>query len=131
MLGRILMPTVKKLLPAVFVLAASAVMVPGAFSQSTQDQPATDTQSQSIADAARRSREQSKNATKPSKVITDDDLDKKNIKPGAQGLTVDAPAKLETTPPTPDTVAAAASTPSAASDAATAPLRTTIRKLQN
>jgi hypothetical protein len=124
MTRRILMPTVKKLLSAALVLTASAVMAPGIGSQSGQDQPATGAQSQSIADAARKSREQSKNATKPSKVITDDDLDKKNIKPGAQGLTVDAPAKLETTPPTPGAVAAAASTPSAAPDAATTPAAT-------
>jgi hypothetical protein len=65
------------------------------------------TTSSSIADAARRSREQAKNATKPSKVVTDDDLDKGNIKPGAQGLTVDAPAQLETQPVAPGAVAAA------------------------
>jgi hypothetical protein len=124
MTRRILMPTVEKLLSATLVLAAGAVMAPGIRSQSAQDQAATGAQSQSIADAARKSREQSKNATKPSKVITDDDLDKKNIKPGAQGLTVDAPAKLETTPPTPDAVAAAASTPSTAPDAATTPAAT-------
>ena len=127
----IVMPIVKKFLGGIFVLAASAALLPGALAQASQDQPAADTPSQSIADAARRSREQSKNATKPSKVITDDDLDRKNIKPGAQGLTVDAPAKLETAPPTADSVAAAG-----------APLRQflmqrptgsaqTIRKLRN
>ena len=64
----------------------------------SQEQSAADAQSQSpsIADAARRSREQAKNATKASKVITDDDLDRTKVKPGQQGLTVDAPAKLET-----------------------------------
>ena len=122
--GRIFMPTVvpivKKVSCGIFVLAVSTMMLPGMFAQSAQDQPAADSHSQSIAEAARRSREQSKSATKPSKVITDDDLDRKNIKPGAQGLTVDAPAKLETTPPTADSVAAAASSPSAVPDAATA-----------
>lgn len=73
----------------------------------SQDQSSADAQSQNIAEAARRSREQAKNATKPSKVITDDDLDKKGVKPGQQGLTVDAPAQLETQPPTPGAVAAA------------------------
>jgi hypothetical protein len=118
--GRILMTIVKKFSSAVCVLAAGAAMLPCVFAQNAQDQPANPP-SPSIADAARRSRQQSLSATKPSRVITDDDLDKKNIKPGAQGLTVDAPAKLETTPPTADTVAAAASTSSPANDAATAP----------
>ncbi|MDP9338443.1 MAG: hypothetical protein M3P45_06200 [Acidobacteriota bacterium] len=118
------MPTVRKFLSIVFVLAVGAMMPPGARPQSAEEQSAADTRAQSIAEAARRSREQSKNATKPSKVITDDDLDKKNIKPGAQGLTVDAPAKLETTPPTPDTVAAAATTPSASRDATATPAPT-------
>jgi hypothetical protein len=119
----LLMPKVRTILSAALVLAASAIMLPAARSESVQDQPAN-APSQSIADAARRSREQSKSATKPSKVITDDDLDKNNIKPGAQGLTVDAPAKLETAPPPADTVAAAASTPSVAPDAATTPTAT-------
>jgi len=118
------MTMIKKVSCAVFGLAAVTVMAPGARSQSPQDQPAAASPSPSIPEAARRSREQSKSATKPSKVITDDDLDRKNIKPGAQGLTVDAPAKLETTPPTPGAVAAAASTPSAVPDAATTPAAT-------
>ena len=123
MSGQIFMPMIKRLLSGFFVLAASLVVLPGILAQNAQDPPAN-SQSQSIADAARRSREQSKNATKPSKVITDDDVDRKNIKPGAQGLTVDAPAKLETTAPTADTVAAAASTPSGTDDAATSSVAT-------
>ena len=73
----------------------------------SQDQSSIDAQSPNIAEAARRSRERAKNATKPSKVITDDDLDKKGVKPGQQGLTVDAPVQLETQSPTPGAVAAA------------------------
>jgi hypothetical protein len=84
----------------------------------SQDQQSSGEQSQSIAEAARRSRQTAKNATKPSKVITDDDLDKGNIKPGAQGLTLDAPPKLETQPPTPEAVADAAAN-SVAADPAT------------
>jgi hypothetical protein len=75
----------------------------------------------SIADAARRSREQAKSATKASKVITDDDLDKGNIKPGAQGLTVDAPATLQTQPPTAGAVAEAEVTTATPGDPAAAP----------
>lgn len=65
-----------------------------------------DSSASSIADAAKRAREQKKNAGAPSKVITDDDLDNKNVKPGAEGLTVPAP-RLETEPPSPEAVAAA------------------------
>jgi hypothetical protein len=86
-----------------------------------QDSSTSDTQSQSIADAAKRSRDKAKNSTKSSKVITDDDLDKGKVKPGAQGLNVEAPAKLETAPPPSDDVAAAAKTSSTPPDTATAP----------
>jgi len=84
-----------------------------------QDSSTSDAQSQSIADAAKRSREKAKNSTKPSKIITDDDLDKSNAKPGAQGLNVEAPAKLETAPSPPNDIAAAAKTPSTPADAST------------
>lgn len=123
--GPIPMPTVKRFLSTAVLFACIAVLTPGvARSQTAQDQSSSSAQTPSIADAARKSREQTKNATKPSKVITDDDLDRSNIKPGAQGLTVDAPAKLETTPPTPGAVASAASTTSTVPDSATAPAAT-------
>lgn len=99
------------------VLTVRPAALPG---PQSQNQQSSDAQNQSIADAARKSRQAAKNATKPSKVITDDDLDKQNIKPGAQGLTVDAPAQLETQPPTAGAVAEAAMTPSVAPDPATA-----------
>lgn len=127
MSGRISMSRVSKLIFAGAVLFAATASVEAVPRQSgpSQDQSSTDAQSQNIAEAARRSREQAKTATKPSKVITDDDLDKKKVKPGQQGLTVDAPAKLETQPPTPDAVAAAATTPTpATTDPATAPAAT-------
>lgn len=109
MSGRISMSKVPKLIFAGAVLLAATASVQ-AFphqNESSKDQSSADAQSQNIAEAARRSRERAKNATKPSKVITDDDLDKKDVKPGQQGLTVDAPAQLVTQPPTPDAVAAA------------------------
>jgi hypothetical protein len=61
----------------------------------------------SVADAAKRAREQKNNATSAAKVITDDDLDAKSVKPGAEGLTVSGPPQLDTQPPSPDAVAAA------------------------
>jgi hypothetical protein len=123
MSGRISMSRVSKLIFATAVLFAATAPVQAVprNGEPPQAQSSADAQSQNIAEAARRSREQARSATKPSKVITDDDLDKKGVKPGQQGLTVDAPAKLGTQPPTPDAVAAAAATTSASTDSATAP----------
>ena len=67
-------------------------------------------QNESVADAARRNREKKKTPAetpKPAKVITDEDLDKGNFKPGQEGLNVGAPPKLETEPPSAEAVAAA------------------------
>jgi hypothetical protein len=61
--------------------------------------------SSSVADAARRAREQKQNASSPAKVISDDDLDGKRVQPGQEGLTTPAP-QLETQPPSADAVAA-------------------------
>ena len=123
MSGRIFAPFLPKLvmvLPA--ALFAAITVRPVALPNGpSQDQQSSDAQSQSIAEAARKSRQAAKDSTKPSKVITDDDLDKEYVKPGAQGLTVDAPAKLETEPPSPDAVADAAATPSTPPDPATVP----------
>ena len=103
------LPKLVMVLPAA-LLAAMSVCPAASPNGQSQDQQSSGEQSQSIAEAARRSRQTTKNATKPSKVITDDDLDKGNIKPGAQGLTLGAPPKLETQPPSPEAVADAAST---------------------
>ncbi|MGA2419892.1 MAG: hypothetical protein ABSG69_07385 [Candidatus Acidiferrum sp.] len=59
----------------------------------------------SVADAAKQAREQKQNAASAAKVITDDDLDPKNVKPGEEGLTAPTP-QLETQPPSPAVVAA-------------------------
>jgi type I restriction-modification system DNA methylase subunit len=110
MSGRISMSRVPKRFFAMAVLFAATAPVQAVprNGEPSLAQSSADAQSQNIAEAARRSREQAKSATKPSKVITDDDLDKKGVKPGQQGLTVGAPAKLETQPPTPDAAAAPA-----------------------
>jgi hypothetical protein len=122
MSGRIFAPFLPKLvmvLPA--ALFAAITVRPAALPNGQSQEPqSSDAQSQSIAEAARKSRQAAKSSTKASKVITDDDLDKENIKPGAQGLSVDGPAKLETQPPSPDAVADAAATPSVPPDPATA-----------
>jgi hypothetical protein len=121
MSGRVFAPFLRKLtivLPTA-LFAAMSVCPAALPNGQSQDQQSTDPQSQSIAEAARKSRQSAKNATKPSKVITDDDLDKENIKPGQQGLTLDAPAKLETEPPSAGAVAEAAAESSAPPDPAT------------
>jgi hypothetical protein len=64
-------------------------------------------QDSSVADAARRSREKKKNAAKSAKVITDEELDKKNFPAGNEGLNVGTAPKLETEPPSAQAVAAA------------------------
>jgi flagellar motility protein MotE (MotC chaperone) len=123
MSGRIFARFLRKLfmgLPAA-LLAAMTICPAASTNGQSQDQQPSDAQKQSIAEAARRSRQSAKNATKPSKVITDDDLDKEYIKPGNQGLPLDSPPKLETEPPSPDAVADAAATPTVPPDPATVP----------
>jgi hypothetical protein len=123
MSGRMFAPFLPKLVMVLpTALLAAMTVCPAALpNRQSLDQQSSDAQSQSIAEAARKSRQAAKNSSKPSKVITDDDLDKENIKPGAQGLNVGAPAELETQPPSPDAVAEAAATPSTPPDPATAP----------
>lgn len=84
-----------------------AIFLPTASLARPQDAQSQDS---SVAEAARRSREKKKNATNPAKsakVITDDDLDKRNFQPGQSGVNVGAEPKLETEPPSPQAVAAA------------------------
>ena len=120
MSGRMFAPFLPKwvmVLPAALFAAMS--VCPAAWPNWQAQDQQSDAQSQSIAEAARKSRQAAKNSSKPSKVITDDDLDKENIKPGAQGLNVGAPAELEIQPPSPAAVAEAAATPSTPPDPAT------------
>jgi len=71
-----------------------------------------DSQSQSVAEAAARAKEAKKKASGKTKVISDDDLDTKRVKPGEQGLTVPTP-QLETAPPPQTAVAAQEATDAA------------------
>jgi hypothetical protein len=84
-------------------------MAARAQSQEAQSREST-SQDSSVADAARRSRDKKKNpstSSKSPKVITDDDLDRRNFQPGQEGLNVGAWPKLETEPPSAQAVAAA------------------------
>jgi valyl-tRNA synthetase len=96
------------LLGAVISLPAAAL---------AQAQDAQSQEDSSVADAARRNRDKKKtpaNPPKSAKVITDDDLDRRNFSPGQEGLNVGSPPKLETEPPSPQAVAAAEASDKAA-----------------
>lgn len=82
------------------LLGASICMLTAALARSQEWQsPQSTSQDSSVADAARRSRDKKKNpsaSSKPSKVITDDDLDRVHFQPGPDVLNVGASAKSET-----------------------------------
>jgi hypothetical protein len=92
------------------LLSAGISLPIGAWAQSQDAQSQQSTsQDSSVADAARRNRDKKKNSSnspKPSKVISDDDLDRRNFRPGQEGLNVGSAPRLETEPPSPQAVAA-------------------------
>jgi hypothetical protein len=92
-------------LAAAIVSAAGLVFVASAQSQ--------DTQSPSVAEAARRAKEAKNKASAKSKVITDEDLAARRVKPGEEGLFPPVPAPAPTSAP--------ASEPAPASGPATPP----------
>ncbi len=95
----------------VTVVAACGLLAnaaPRQDSKSEQDQ----SQTQSVADAARKVRDKKKAATKSPKVITDDDLDRSTFKPGQ--LNVVGVPQPETEPPSEAAVAQAVATDEAA-----------------
>jgi len=85
------------------ILAALALFPTAALAQSSD--------AQSIADAAKRSREQKKNASKASKVVTDDDIAPKDAKPADQATPAEGPAANEAQPVDASAPAAAAVAP--------------------
>ncbi|HXN51942.1 MAG TPA: hypothetical protein VN943_08400 [Candidatus Acidoferrum sp.] len=103
---------------ALFVVGISLPVAALAQSQDASQQSAS--QSSSVADAARRNRDQKKNSAKSPKVITDDDLDRHVFKPGQAGFNVGAPPRLETEAPSPEAVAAAEAADKASEGDATA-----------
>ncbi len=98
-------------LPVIVALVGVAIGLPAAMRAQSQDvSQQSSSQDSSVASAARRNREKKKNpsdSSKSTKVITDDDLDRKNFKPGQEGLNVGASPMMETQPPSPKAVAAA------------------------
>jgi len=99
------------------LLGASICLPMAALAQSQDARSSQSSQSSSVADAARRSRDKKKDpsaSSKPSKVITDDDLDRVHFQPGPDVLNVGASATSETEPPSPQAVAAAEAADNAA-----------------
>lgn len=96
-------------LRVIAALLGAGVTLPIATLAQSQDAQAQQSASSdaSVADAARRARDQKKNAAKSSKIITDDELDRHEFKPGKAGFNVMAPPQLETEPPSAEAVAAA------------------------
>ena len=91
------------------LLGASICLPMAARAQEAQS-PQSTSQDSSVADAARRSRDKKKEpsaSSKPSKVITDDDLDRVHFQPGADVLNLGASAKSETEHASAQAVAAA------------------------
>jgi hypothetical protein len=91
----------RKIFPYLLVMVAASGVLAGAARRQEQDQSQTD----SVAEAARKARDKKKAATKSPKVITDDDLNRSRFQPGQEGLNVGAPPKLETEPPSTAAVA--------------------------
>lgn len=105
---------------ALLIVGVSLPIVAFAQSQDAQPQQSGSPDS-SVAAAARRSREKKKNPANPAKsakVITDDDLDRRNFPTGNEGLNVGSAPKLETEPPSPQAVAAAEAADSATEEQA-------------
>jgi hypothetical protein len=103
------------ILSVVFLLLAACTLFPREASAVPQD--LKNQQNQSVVDAARRSREQKKNAATPPRVITNDDLDAGHIKRGQEGFNVDALTSLETESSVPSAVTPAESPNQAAASA--------------
>jgi hypothetical protein len=100
------------------ILPASALLsVPSAFPSAARAHPqdSQEQQEQSVADAARRSREQKKSAAKQSKIISNEDLDLEYYKPGQEGYNFGAPSGSSTAAPSTVAVAADSADQSAAS----------------
>ena len=98
--------------PAITAIVVAVIGLPAVLRAQSQDAASQQStpEDSSVANAARRNRDKKKTAPNPpksAKVITDDDLDRKNFKPGQDGLNVGASPMMETEPPSAQAVAAA------------------------
>jgi hypothetical protein len=89
----------------VFLRLAVSTMLPREVKAEPQDSQLQ--QNQSVVDAARRSREQEKNAAPPARIFTNDDLDTVHTKPDRKGFSVGSLAAPQTDSPNASAVAAA------------------------
>jgi hypothetical protein len=78
-------------------LAATALAWSGVPAEAQSANSASSTPS--VADAAKQSTEKKKAAASAAKVITDDDLNPSNVKPGQEGLTTPTPPQSDAVPP--------------------------------
>jgi hypothetical protein len=93
----------------IMFVVLSALIVCTVFPREAKAEPqdSQNQQSQSLVDAARRSRELKKNAAQPAKVFTNGDLDMWHTKPGREDFGVSALAVPQTESPNASAVAAA------------------------
>ena len=100
-------------------LLMACAVIPSRVNAQAQD---VTQQNQSVADAARRNREQKKNLVRRARVISDDDLDREYFRSGQEGLNVGSAPALQTAAPGASAVAAAESADAAAIASTEAPV---------
>jgi len=100
-------------------LLMACAVIPSRVNAQAQD---VNQQNQSVADAARRNREQKKNLVRRARVISDDDLDREYFRSGQEGLNVGSAPALQTAAPGASAVAAAESADAAAIASTEAPV---------
>ena len=100
-------------------LLMASTVIPSRVNAQAQD---VTQQNQSVADAARRNREQKKSLVRRARVISDDDLDREYFRSGQEGLNVGSAPALQTAAPGASAVAAAESADAAAIASTEAPV---------
>ena len=100
-------------------LLMACAVIPSRVNAQAQD---VTQQNQSVADAARRNREQKKNLVRRARVISDDDLDREYFRSGQEGLNVGSAPALQTAAPGASAVVAAESADAAAIASTEAPV---------
>src|SRR5258708_38887251 len=98
-------------------LLMASTVIPSRVNAQAQD---VTQQNQSVADAARRNREQKKSLVRRAREISDDDLDREYFRSGQEGLNVGSAPALQTAAPGSRAVVAAESADSATSTSTSA-----------
>jgi len=100
-------------------LLMASTVIPSRVNAQAQD---VTQQNQSVADAARRNREQKKSLVRRARVISDDDLDREYFRSGQEGLNAGSAPALQTAAPDASAVVAAESADAAAIASTEAPV---------